>query len=466
MQYSLVRRLGLASAATLVVSNMVGTGIFTTTGFLAGDLGRPWLVLLSWFIGAIFALLGACCYSELAVNFPTSGGEYVYLSRAYGATWGTVSGWVSLVAGFSAPIATAALSFASYATFFIPPWHGHWLASPAFHLGPEQMIALSLVIIFSTLNLFGIHRIARVQNALTGLKLSLIGGFVISALVFGNGDWQNFERNATRWTGTPLWQQFATSLLWIYVAYSGWNAATYVAEEVDQPERTLSRALLIGTSIVAVLYFLLNLVFLYAIPLESMKGVIAIGALAASRLFGPQIAAVFSALMAFGLLSTVNAMTIAGPRIYYAMARDGQFLAAAAKVHPRWRTPVNSIAAQALCSLLFVLMPFPALVTYIGFTLNLFAALSVGSLFIFRRRQGWRRLRSVSFGFPLVPCLFIGISIWMTTEGFLQKPLISMLTFLTIATGALIHRSLQNHARDQVGITEAPVRVQASKDLP
>jgi len=464
-QYSLARRLGLASATTLVVSNMIGTGIFTTTGFLAGDLGLPWLVLLSWVVGAICALLGAICYSELAVNFPTSGGEYVYLSRAYGATWGFISGWVSLVAGFSAPIATAALSFASYVTFFFPARQRHSLASPAFRFGPEQMIAILLVAIFSIWNFFGIHRIARVQNTLTALKLVLIGGFVVSALLFGHGDWQNFSRTAVRWSGTPLWQQFAMSLFWIYVAYSGWNAAAYVAEEVGQPEKTLSRALALGTGVVAMAYILLNVVFLYAAPLESMKGILAVGALSASRLFGSQIAWAFSALMAFGLLSTVNAMTIAGPRVYYAMARDRQFPAAAAKVHPRWRTPVNSIIAQAVCTVLLVLMPFPALVIYIGFTLNLFATLSVASLFIFRRRPGWRRLQTVSFAFPLIPCLFLAVSAWMTIEGLLQKPFISVLTLLTIASGGLLHRLRWNRASDRTGVCERPVGVQDSKNV-
>jgi basic amino acid/polyamine antiporter, APA family len=408
--YSLVRRLGFASATTLVVSNMIGTGVFTTTGFLAGDLGRPWLVLLSWLVGAVCALLGAICYSELAVNFPTSGGEYVYLSQAYGATWGFVSGWVSLVAGFSAPIAATALAFASYATFLFPTRHSAGGASPAFRFGSQQIIALLAVAIFAVWNFFGIRRIARVQNILTALKLALIGGFVFSALLFGHGDWQNLFRTTVRWTGIPVWQQFAISLFWVYVAYSGWNAAVYVAEEIDQPERTLSRALAIGTGVVAMAYILLNVVFLYAVPLESMKGVIAVGALSASRLFGSQTATVFSALMAFGLLSTMNAMTIAGPRVYYAMARDGQFLTAAAKVHPRWRTPVNSIVAQAACTMLLVLMPFPALVIYIGFSLNLFTTLSVASLFVFRRRPGWRRLQTVSFAFPLIPCLFLAVT--------------------------------------------------------
>jgi APA family basic amino acid/polyamine antiporter len=162
----------------------------------------------------------------------------------------------------------------------------------------------------------------------------------------------------------------------------------------------------------------------------------------------------FSAFMAFGLLSTINAMTIAGPRVYYAMARDGQFLPAAAKVHARWRTPVNSIIAQAVCAMLFVLMPFPALVTYIGFSLNLFATLAVGALFIFRRRAGWRRLQSVSFGFPLIPCLFLAVSAWMTVEGVFQKPFISLLTFLTIATGGILHRLWWNDSRRLAGMCE------------
>jgi len=466
-QHSLVRRLGLASATALVISNMIGTGVFTTTGFLAGDLGVPWLVLLSWVVGAVCALLGAICYSELAVNFPTSGGEYVYLGKAYGATWGFISGWVSLVAGFSAPIAAAALAFASYVTFFFPAsWHSNRLTSTGFRVGPEHMIALAVVTLFSVWNFFGIRRIATVQNTLTGVKLALIGVFVVSALFFGQGDWQNFSRATGRWTGTALWQQFAISLFWVYVAYSGWNAAVYVAEEVDRPEKTLSRALAIGASVVATAYILLNVIFLYAAPLESMKGVIAVGALSASRLFGSPVARTFSALMAFGLLSTINAMTIAGPRVYYAMARNGQFLPAAAKVHPRWHTPVNSIVAQAVCTMLLVLIPFPALVVYIGFSLNFFAALSVASLFVFRRRPEWRRLRSVSFAFPLIPCLFLAVSIWMTIEGFLKKPLISLLTVLTMVSGGLLYRMRWNRPAGPSGIREGAIGVQVSKNAP
>lgn len=428
-QPPLLRRLGLGSAVALVISNMIGTGIFTTTGFLVGDLGDPWLVLLIWTVGAIVALLGAICYSELALNFPRSGGEYIYLSRAYGATWGFISGWVSLFAGFSAPIAAAALSCASYVTFFFP--HGR--------LFEQQVIACLLVAGFSLANLFGIRRAARLQNVLTVLKVALLIGFTLSGLLFGHGDWRHFSQAAARSAGTPLPQQFAISLFWIYVAYSGWNAATYVAEEVKNPERTLSRALMVGTGLVAVLYLLLNVTFFYGTPAESMKGVMAVGALSASHLFGSRVAGAFSALMACGLLSTVNAMTIAGPRVYYAMARDGQFFPFAATIHKRWRTPVNAILIQAVCTVLLVFTPFPQLVIYIGFTLNLFAVMSVASLFLFRRQRQWHRLEIVSFAYPLIPCTFMAIGVWMTVEGVLQKPIISVLVTLTLASGGVLH---------------------------
>ena len=429
-QPSLVRRLGLGSAVALVVSNMIGTGIFTTTGFLAGDLGQPRLIFLSWIVGAISALLGAICYSELAINFPRSGGEYVYLSHAYGRTWGFISGWVSLLAGFSAPVAAAALSFASYVAVFFPRWERF----------EQQVVACALVALFCLANLFGVRRAARLQNALTTLKLTLLVGFILSGLLLGHGNWGNFAQTAVRTTGTPLPQQFVLSLFWIYVAYSGWNAAAYVAEEIKNPAQTLSWALALGTVLVTAVYLALNATFFYAVPAESMKGVMAVGALSASHLFGPRIAGAFSALMACSLLSTVNAMTIAGPRVYYAMARDGQFFQFAETVHERWRTPVNAILVQGISTILLVFTPFPQLVVYIGFTLNLFAVMSVASLFIFRRQPGWRRLGIVSFAYPLLPCLFISIGACMTIEGVLQKPLISALAILTLASGGVLYR--------------------------
>jgi basic amino acid/polyamine antiporter, APA family len=455
---ALLRQLGLVSATALVVSNMIGTGIFTTTGFLAGDLGKPSLVLWSWVVGAVCALLGAMCYSELGVNFPSSGGEYVYLTHAYGPTWGFMTGWVSFFAGFSGPIALAALAFAEYLATFFPALSqerpflvvgsGDW----ALRIGGANLAASALVILFTALNVIGVQRVARVQNVLTTVKVLVLTAFIVLGFAAGNGTTEHFSQAAVRTSTTPVAAQFAVSLLFIYLAYSGWNAATYVAEELDRPARTLPLALGLGTALVTALYFLLNLVFLYAAPLEDMKGKVAVGAFTASRLFGPEITGVFSALMALSLMSTVNAMVTIGPRVYYAMAGNGAFLSSAAKVHPKFHTPVNAIVAQGICTVLMTLTPFPQLVLYVGFTLNFFAVMSVASLFVFRQRPGWRKLRVVSFAWPLVPALFMLVGAWMTYQGVMLKPFVSLATVITLATGAGVY-----HLRSKQRLPEAPV---------
>lgn len=442
---ALLRQLGVISATALVVSNMVGTGIFATSGFLAGDLGTPSLVLIIWVVGALFALVGAFCYSELGVNFPSSGGEYVYLTRAYGPTWGFMSGWVSFFAGFSAPIAAAALAFSDYLGYFFPALkqaNAQFTIGPAgfsLKLGGAQLTASVLIALFTILNFFGVRRVARVQNVLTATKILVLVAFIGLGFAIGTGSWGHFSMSTARTSTTSLPAQFAISLFWIYVAYSGWNAATYVAEELKRPEKTLPVALAVGAGLVAALYLGLNLVFIYATPLEEMKGVVAVGSLAASKLFGAGVAGIFSALMALSLVSTVNAMVTIGPRVYYAMAKNKAFLPVAAKVDPRWHTPVPAIVLQGLCAVLMTLTPFPELVIYIGFTLNFFAVMSVSSLFLFRRRAEWQKLRVVSFAYPLLPALFLLVGGWMTVYGFLMKPKVSLAAALTVAVGAVVY---------------------------
>jgi basic amino acid/polyamine antiporter, APA family len=445
----LLRQLGVISATALVISNMIGVGIFTTTGFLAGDLGTPSLVLWIWLAGAACAFLGAMCYSELGINLPSSGGEYVYLTRAFGPTWGFMSGWASFFAGFSGPIAAQALAFADYLGHVCPACtdekphvfagSGDW----TFQFGKTQVLASALILLFTVVNLFGVQRSARVQNFLTGAKIAILLAFVSMGFAVGNGSWHNFSLNATRTSPYAIWEQFAISLFFIYVSYSGWNAATYVAEELRQPSRTLPLALAVGTGLVTVLFLALNAVFIYAAPLETLKGEMAVGALAASHLFGPNIAGIFSALMALSLMATVNAEITVGPRVYYAMAKNQAFLASAAKVHPKWRTPWVAILAQGGCAILMTMTPFPQLVFYIGFTLSFFAAMAVASLFYFRRQPGWHKTRLVSFCWPLVPILFLIPEAWIVIWGVQLKPFISIAAAATMVTGALVYHFRQ-----------------------
>ncbi len=445
---TLVRQLGVVSATALVVSNMIGTGIFTTSGFLAGDLGDPMLILGIWVVGAVVALFGAFCYSELGINFPSSGGEYVYLSRAYGLTWGFMSGWVSFFAGFSAPIAAASLAFSEYLGYFYPQlqqeqarvlWESTYLTV---RIGGAQMMATAIIVLFTILNCVGLTRAARVQNILTGTKLAVVLAFIVFGILVGTGDWSHFSQPAIRTSTTPLGSQFAISLFWVYFGYSGWNAATYVAEELRQPHRTLPIALALGTGIVALMYLGLNVAFIYGTDLESMKGVFAIGSLAASRLFGPEISGIFSALMAISILSTVNAMVTIGPRVYFAMARNGAFFGFAKKVNPRFHTPIPAILCQGVCAVLMTMTPFPQLVVYIGFSLTFFTVLAVGSLFLFRRNPNWQKLPVLSFGWPLMPAVFVLVGVWMIIYGIMLQPVVSAAAVLTIAAGAAAYHLL------------------------
>jgi basic amino acid/polyamine antiporter, APA family len=443
---TLLRQLGLVSATALVISNMIGSGILTTTGFLAGELGSAQWILLAWAIGGVCALAGAFCYSELGVNFPSSGGEYVYLTQAFGPTWGFMTGWVSFFAGFSAPIAASALAFSDYLGYFFPAFKlenaTHVIGSGVWELkiGWAQVAACALIIAFTVLNCLGVRRTASVQNVLTTMKVLVVIIFIVAGFAFGNGSWANFSHPAARTSTTPIASQLFLSLLFIYFAYSGWNAATYVAEELKRPAHTLPLSLAFGTTLVAALFIGLNLLFIYAVPLESMKNVVAVGALAATHLFGPAVASIFSAAMLLSLLATVNAMTTIGPRVYYAMAKNGAFFAAAAKVHPRWHTPINAIIAQGICTMVMTFSPFLNLLFYIGILLNFSAVMSVASVFIFRRRQGWQKLGVVSFAYPLMPLLFVATGIWMTILGLKLRPGISLIAAATVAIGALVYR--------------------------
>ena len=236
-------------------------------------------------------------------------------------------------------------------------------------------------------------------------------------------------------------------------AYSGWNAATYVTEELRDPVRTLPRVLLTGTVLTIFLYLALNLIFLYALPISAAQGVVEIGAAAATALFGTTLGKIFSGTIALGLVSLVSAMVIAGPRVYYAMARDGSFFPIAARVHPRRQTPHYSILFQAAAAVLMVLLStFDLLLYYIGFSLMFFTALSTAGLIRLRNRPGWIRTRAINFFYPSIPVVFILVTLWMLAYSFANKPKAALWGTATIATGGLVYLLLQYLKRRQTSL--------------
>jgi basic amino acid/polyamine antiporter, APA family len=273
----LEREIGFFSAAVLVVANMIGTGIFTTSGFIMEELGNYASLLLCWILGGIFALCGALCYGELGVVFPHAGGEYVYLREGFGKLTAFLSGWISLIVGFSAPIAAAAIAFATYPSSFLPISAGlkytfSLFDTNIFIISPITITAMGAIIILSLIHYSSVRTGSRVQNLLTIIKISVIVIFLAAALFWGQGSMSHFSGDFS-WASL-LQSKFAVSLIFVSFAYSGWNAAVYMGAEIKNPARNIPLALFTGTLFVLVLYILLNLVYIYALPAKQMQGLL------------------------------------------------------------------------------------------------------------------------------------------------------------------------------------------------
>lgn len=420
-----IRRLGLTAAVALVVANMIGTGIFTTTGFMVADLGQAQPVLIGWILGGVLALCGAAVYGELGAMMPRVGGEYVYLREAYHPWLGFMSGWISLIAGFSAPIAAAAMAFERYCTALFPET-------------PSKWIALALIAVLTLLHTADVQLGSRVQTFFSALKVVLILGFVGAGMTVGKGDWSHFA-DAGVGLSSVATGAFAVSLVFVSFSYSGWNAAAYLAGEIRDPARNLPRALLLGTSIVTILYLSLNVLFFYAVPPAELAGVAEVGDRAARALFGDEAGRALSTLIALALVSAVSAMVMAGPRVYTAMAEDGMFPRIFGVRNARG-APAFSVVLQGALAAVFVLVAQLApLIRYIGFTLSLFAALTVAGAFVLRLREPDRPRPYRTWGWPLTPLLFLILSLWMTAYMFVEKPVESLAGVATIAASGLLY---------------------------
>ena len=424
----LQRRLGVGTATSVVVANMIGTGIFTTTGFMLAYAGAGWLVVACWALGGLVALAGALSYAELATMMPRAGGEYVYLREIYGPQAGFLTGWTSFFVGFSAPVAATGVAFAKYlaAAGVLP-------GTPA----AEKIAALALVGVFTSIHFAGVRLGAPVQNALTVLKLALLLGLVGAGFALGSGSAANF---GSEFFADGNWPQLGVTMLLVMFAYSGWNAAAYLGEEVREPARTLPRALALGTLAVMLIYVAFNLLLFFAVPATELKSVPTVGELAARRLFGEGFGRGFALLVAAGLLSSLSAYVFIGPRVYYAMARDRQFFRFAAQVHPRFQTPSLSILAQGVCAAALVLTgAFEQLFIYIGFALGIFPWMTVAGVFVLRRREPERERPYRTWGYPLVPLFYLATSAAIMAVAFVNNPKTSLIAIATVAAGIPVY---------------------------
>ena len=409
-QNTLERRLGPLDGAAIIVSNVIGGTILFAPPFMAGLVPNPWLYLGLWIAGGALAFAGAMAYAELAALRPKAGGEYVYLDAAYGRFAAFLTGWTSFVAGFAGAIAANAFFIPIYLARFVP---GVDDQTPIFTIpvpfvpltfSTHSIVAIVSVWLLAIIHLRGIGPGRVVMNVLAALKVTAFLLFIAAGLAFGTGSFGNVGT-----AGGPVTTgNWLFAFIPVMLAYSGWNASAYVAEEIRDPGRNLPRSLAIGTIAVIAIYLGINVLYLYVFSvrdLAALQG--SVLDVVAERLLGSGAGHVMGLVSIVSLLAGNSAMTFAGPRVYFAMARDNVFFKAAANIHPTYRTPAFAIVAQTLWTTLLILTGSGnALITYTGFSITLFLGIAVFALFVLRRREPDAPRPFKALGYPIAPAIF------------------------------------------------------------
>lgn len=430
----LKRGFGLSTSTYVVIASMIGTGILISPGYMMASLGNYPVIFGLWVIGGLLAICGALCVAELAAALPRAGGEYVYLREAYGPMPAFLSGWTSFFLGFSAPLAVASFIAAQYLlTPFI-------LAEDGNANLKIKALAAVIIIAITLPNLIGHRLSALTQNITTVIKFGLFTLLAVNAFLFGNGRFANISEGKP--AGSVDLATAASQLFYVLFAYSGWNAASYLAGEVKSPGKTLPKALLLGTGLVIALYLALNLVFAYAIPIGDIGFANAeqVPQIAITNLFNERISSIFSVLLGLTFLATVSAFIITGPRVYYAMAKDGLFPSIAGRTSVKGHIPVHAMAAQSVFALILMFMtPFQSLYQFAAVGLSIFALLFIAAVYVLRwKRPDLERPFRVP-GYPIVPAIYLVTIIFMTVFAFTQWRIPSIFSLGSILIGIPVY---------------------------
>jgi APA family basic amino acid/polyamine antiporter len=437
----LERRLGPLDAAAIIVANVIGGGIlFRSPAVAAAIPDAPWF-LLAWAGGGVLAFMGAMAYAELAAQRPKAGGEYVYLREAFGPLAGFLTGWTSFVAGFTGAIAASAVFLIVTLNRFIPgvandtpllaiPLPGAYAVTFSIH----TLAASAVIIIAALIHIRGVGHGRIVSNVLTTLKIVSLVVFIGFGLTAGTGT----PANITQSVGPVTVTGFLFAFIPVMFTYSGWNAASYMAEEIRDPGRNVPRSLLLGTVVVIAVYVLINVLYLFVIPIGELAtlGGRSILDVVGDRLLGARAGDILAIVAIISLAAGINAWTFAGPRVYFAMARDNTFFKSAARVHPKYKTPAASILAQAAFSIVLVLTgSLDSIANYVGFAITLFAGTAVAAVFVLRRREPNAARPFKAFGYPWTPAIFVLASLAIVVNAFYSDPKVSITGTVIILAG-------------------------------
>lgn len=429
------RSIGAYTAIAVVAANMIGTGVFTSLGFQLFSHTTGFAIVALWLVGGVAALCGALSYGELSGALPRSGGEFYLLSKIYHPVVGFLSGWVSVVVGFSAPIAAAAMAMGQYSSRVLLQ---AGVITPASQPTVVTGIALVAVTAISIVHLLTVKTVSRFQIIFTTLKVSLILALIVCGFALAQAQPVSFMPTAAA-VDSIMTPAFAVSLVYVMYAYSGWNAAIYVASDIKNPGKYLPLALVGGTLIVALLYAPLNAVFMYSAPIEEMKGQVDVGFIAANHIFGQTGGLIMGLLISIGLVSAISSMIWAGPRVMQVMGEDVPILRFLAGRNANGVPHVSLLLQYVLVVGLVITSTFDAIVNYIGFILSLSAFLTVMGVFVLRATQPTLARPYKTWGYPFTPLVFMLVTGWMMFFVVKERPMVLAAGAATLAAGLVVY---------------------------
>jgi basic amino acid/polyamine antiporter, APA family len=443
-QTELVKGLGVFGATSVVAGTMIGTAIFVVPGIMLQQVGTPSMVLVVWVAAGVLSLFGALAYAELGAAMPQAGGEFVYMYRAYGPLFGFLYGWTQFIIAKAASIAAIATGFVLYLAYFFPRLH-ETLWGTSLHIGGHavelrltglQLGATLMVLLLSGLNILGVRRSGAVQTLFTASKLLVLAILIVMGLTYGHGSWQGFRPFFAAGGHGGLLTAFGVATVSALWAYDGWNNLSMVAGEVKNPQRNIPVALIVGALLVLIVYVLVNLAYFYVLPASLVLGTKTVASDAARRILGSAGGAFIAVGVMISTFATLNGSILAGSRIPYATAREGLFPAALAAVHPRFHTPAVSLVGQAIIAGLFALTgQYQSLYTKVIFSEFLFYALCTAGVFVLRRREPDLPRPYRTWGYPLVPAVFVILAVFLLVNTFWQQRADSMWGVVLVGSG-------------------------------
>lgn len=433
----LERKLGFFDSTMIVVGIVIGSGIFLTTGIIAKSIPSPSLILLAFIFGGFLSLAGALAYAELGAAMPQTGGQYVYIREAFGPLPGFLFGWVLFLVYQTGTIAAVAVAFAEYFGYFFPGLGtDKFIYSGAlsilslslpYSLSVGQIVAITLIIILSFFNYIGLVLGSIIQNISTLLKIGALAALVVLGFIIGKGKHIEFSLQSSSLGTSSLLMGFGVAMIAVIWTYGGWNLLSFTAGEIKNPKRNIPLSLIFGVLGVAVIYVTVNYIYLYALPIDEMTGVVRIAEKAATVLFGGTAAAFITAAVVISTFGALNATILTGPRVYYAMAKDNLFFKRVANVHPRFRTPGFSIFIQCAWGCILTLSgTFEQIITYVIFITIIFYIAATASLFTLRKKYPDLPRPYKTWGYPVVPFMYIIALSGLLVNTLFNKPVESI----------------------------------------